>query len=263
MPETETKVITVTGKKIPTETQKYGRIADDKGMEYLVFKTSLLDHLEIATEAEIQWHKATKKDKSGTYNSLDNVKVAGEWVVKPQGPLSPGRSYGKSQEELIQQRQLAEAQNRSIQAQTALNRAVELAIARLMPIPQDTAKIDLSIVQSLIADTTKEFYQLLQSLTEISQGEVIVHEIKKHPSVQKDKTTAPDGKENTDTGQLPRSETREARDPTTPQELMAWCFQHGKQPSEVKEALGLAPMARIENIALAVQKLREDFNWKD
>jgi len=95
---------------------------------------------------------------------------------------------------LIQQRE----QNSSIQAQTALNRAVDLAIAQLANEgPPDIVDIDW------IKDVAKEFYQFLQSLTEISErGGITKVETKRHKEIQK-------GKEATtrETEQLPKEET--------------------------------------------------------
>ena len=80
---------------------------------------------------------------------------------------------------LIQQRE----QNSSIQAQTALNRAVELAIAQLATEgPPDTVDI---VDIDWIKDVAKEFYQFLQSLTEISErGGITKVEIKRHKNIQ-------------------------------------------------------------------------------
>ena len=82
---------------------------------------------------------------------------------------------------LIQQRE----QNSSIQAQTALNRAVDLAITQLANEgPPDIVDIDW------IRDTAKEFYQLLQSLTQISEGEATKAETKQHKEIQESKKPA-------------------------------------------------------------------------
>jgi len=79
---------------------------------------------------------------------------------------------------LIQQRE----QNSSIQAQTALNRAVDLAIAQLANEgPPDIVDIDW------IKDVAKEFYQLLQSLTQNSEGKATKVEGKSHKETKESK----------------------------------------------------------------------------
>jgi len=79
---------------------------------------------------------------------------------------------------LIQQRE----QNSSIQAQTALNRAVDLAIAQLANEgPPDIVDIDW------IKDVAKEFYQLLHSLTQNSEVGVTKVEGKSHKETKESK----------------------------------------------------------------------------
>ena len=88
-------------------------------------------------------------------------KTIGSRAKKPYGGYK-----GKTPEELTQIRQLAEAQNKSIQAQTALNRAVELVIAGQIPFER-------------CEEAAKHIYIFLQGLTQISEAEVIQSKIAK------------------------------------------------------------------------------------
>jgi len=81
---------------------------------------------------------------------------------------------------LIQQRELALIQNSSIQAQTALNRAVDLAVAKV------TGETPPDIID-WIRDTAKEFYQLLQSLTQNSEVRITKVEGKSHKETKESK----------------------------------------------------------------------------
>jgi len=170
-------------------------------------------------------------------------KVEGE-DDKPETKAT-GRSYGKSDKELAQIKQLAEAQNRSIQAQTALNRAVDLAIADKITLHE-------------IGEFTKEMYIGIQSLTQISEAEVIRREIKpgKVPTEQ--------------TGQLSREEARahNNRGGETPvkdaKTLMEWALSHGKQyhNSWVRKEASLGDAVITEAMAIkAYQEICTVQGW--
>ena len=115
--------------------------------------------------------EGTTQEASEKIKELLKEKVKDEPEQPVDQPKTQGRSYGKSKEELTQQRQLAEAQNRSIQAQTALNRAVDLVVAYKEDINRGEAK-------EFLTQTANEFYQLLQSLTQISEAQVIYQKVK-------------------------------------------------------------------------------------
>jgi len=184
----------------------------------------------------------------------------GEWCNEPtleeDGKPKAGRSYGKSQEELLQTRQLAEAQNRSIQAQTALNRAVEIHIAT-MAVPVDKT-MSLKEIDTL----TGHFYQLLQSLTQISVVEVIHRETKSiKETVEKPSAVA--GRE---TIEGTRATDKGGGTPVTnAKELMAWAISHGKEfsPTWVCRQLKVTRTAEITNIAEAYQTIKKDNKWED
>jgi len=110
---------------------------------------------------------------------------------------------------LIQQRELALIQNSSIQAQTALNRAVDLAVAKV------TGETPPDIID-WIRDTAKEFYQLLQSLTQNSEGKATKVEGKSHKETKESKE--PITGEAGQTG----SEPKATGETLTTDELLEW-----------------------------------------
>ena len=166
---------------------QYFTITTPEGKTYVSWELGLHEHCGIG---EIDAEVAPPYKADGN-EVLKNIWKDGNPIIKPQ-EKGTGRSYGKSKEELAQQRQLAETQNRSIQAQTALNRAVEIHIALLASGNGLTSKE--------LDDLTKHFYQLLQELTQISEAKVIYQKIKGETeyavkTVQKAQPTS-------DTGQL-------------------------------------------------------------
>lgn len=241
----------------------------DNGINYQTFNQGLFDYIKqhekeaIDADTELQ---VTMVDGAPKYQHWrvtqvyeDNKPIAE--AKKPEG-YAP-RTYGKSSEQLAQERQLAEAQNRSIQAQTALNRAVDLAIADNI---ERQGSLDLKPIM-LVA---REFYALLQSLAQISEAEVIDHEIKRHKDAKESQGTLV-----TEAGQEARkvavptadkptdSPSRESDLFTTGEEIRQWGLSHGKGPTELKAALGLGTLARVTDIPNAVKILREKFGWED
>ena len=118
-----------------------------------------------------------------------------------------------------------------------------------MPIPKESGSIDLSIVQQLIADTAKEFYLLLQSLTEISEAEVIHREIKTLEKIQ-DSEEAP---------------TRETETPVTnAPTLMSWALSHGKKftPSFIRKQMNWGNDIITDEMAVEAYKtIKEISRW--
>jgi len=161
--------------------REYFTLEDSEGKRYVCFNPKLKDYCKAGTEIEADLIPGKSPDDSPR---IAMIYVNGIPVVQRETKTA-GQRYGKSKEELIQQRELAEAQNRSIQAQTSLNRAVDLAVA---------GKIGEPPLQRFdeIAGYTRAFYQLLQSLTQISEGEVIHREIKALAKSKSDKETPVD-----------------------------------------------------------------------
>ena len=160
---------------------KYFMLADEMQRELICFIPELHEYLMVGTGVDVD---IAPPRKEGGTPQVTQVYKDGKPVIKPEAK-TVGRSYGKSKEELLQIRQLAEAQNRSIQAQVSLKTAVDLAVANI-------GTGDLPDIK----DTAREFYQLLQSLTQITEAEVIHRELKstKTPTEQ--------------AGQSPREEPR-------------------------------------------------------
>jgi len=151
--------------------REYFTFEDNTQKRYVCFIPKLNHFIQVGSsiDADITPGK-TPQDSP----RLDMIYVNGKPVVSVEKKTA-GRSYGKSKEELAQQRQLAEAQNRSIQAQTALNRAVDLAVANKIPL--EGAVGSVAFLKG-IKGTAQEFYQLLQSLTLISEAKVIHQKVK-------------------------------------------------------------------------------------
>ena len=78
------KTINVTGKVLPSDQRKFGRINDDQNNEYVVFETDLLQYFEVGKAAIVETREQQKKGKEGTYLVIENVKVNGEWKAKPR-----------------------------------------------------------------------------------------------------------------------------------------------------------------------------------
>ena len=127
--------------------RNYFTLQDMEQQKYLCFIPSLRDYLHLGAtiDAEIEPAKA-----EGDSPRLENIYVDDK-PVHQEVKKTTGRIFGKSREELAQLKDLAQAQNSSIQAQTALNRVVDLIVA---------GKIDLMELES----NAYRFYQLLQSL---------------------------------------------------------------------------------------------------
>ena len=224
--------------------RQYWTLKDFTEKKYICFNPKLKDYCQVGGEIEAD----ISPGKSPTDTPrLDMIYINGKPVIEIQ-PKSMRPHYGKSKEELAQQRQLAEAQNRSIQAQTSLNRAVDLAVGGCMPIPKESGSIDLSIVQELIADTAKEFYLLLQSLTEISEAEVIHREIK--TLIKTDKAE--------------EIETPKEIPVTNAPTLMSWALSHGKKftPSFIRKQMNWGDIAITNEMAVEAYKtIKEISRW--
>jgi len=159
--------------------RKYFTFGDIGQKRYVCFIPQLREYCKVGSEIEVDLTLGKTPDDSPR---LDMIYVNGKPVISVEKKTA-GRSYGKSDKELLQIRQLAEAQNRSIQAQTALNRAVDLFVsAGVNPILADDNYPSISKLTDNIGQYAREFYQLLQSLTQISEAQVIHKEVKDVPN---------------------------------------------------------------------------------
>ena len=168
---TKTELITPASKHI------YFTLTDETERKLLSFVTELYPYLIVGSSADIEVQPGKQE---GDTPRILNVYKDGKPVYEAKPQQGAGRSYGKSKEELAQIKQLAEAQNRSIQAQTSLNRAVDLATAYIGIADKTTNPntIDFKWIEGF----TEAFYQLLQSLTQISEADVIHKAIKEAKS---------------------------------------------------------------------------------
>ena len=134
-------------------------------LQYETLHKSLFDAIKVGAELDADTElKVITTDDEKIYKHwiVNQIYVDGIGIVKPKTAQSGYKSYGKSKEELTQQRELEEAKRRSIEAQSALIQAVELAKADKVTMqgPQDLKPIML---------VAREFFQLLQSLTKTSE----------------------------------------------------------------------------------------------
>jgi len=226
--------------------REYFTLEDFEQKRYVCFNPKLKDYCKVGSEIEADTTPGKSADDSPR---IDMIYVNGKPVIEVDKSKSTGRSYGKSDKELLQIRQLAEAQNRSIQAQTALNRAVDLAIADYVGMSTDVDGIRLF---------AREFYQLLQSLTQISEAQVILKGAKDVKTTKElpDEETLPGTRGVDDTGG--------GTQVTNAQTLMDWAKKHGKYPSWVRKEALLGDDAISDEIAVkAYQILKSKMNWEE
>lgn len=140
--------------------RQYFTFEDMQQQRYVCFNTKLKDYCSVGSEIEVD---LSPGKTPGDSPHLNMIYKNGKPVIDIE-KRATGRSYGKSDKELLQQKHLEEAKRRSIESQTALNRAVDIAIAT-----QDIKEIE---------SHARIFYQLLQSLTLISETKAIYQEIK-------------------------------------------------------------------------------------
>lgn len=186
----------------------------------------------------------------------DDGEPTGEWCNEPgvegENGKPKGRSYGKSDKELAQQRQLEEAKRHSIEAQTALNRAVDFALAPSIDVPADIPAIK---------EIAREFYQLLQSLS--SEADVSVATKKPvRPGLITQPVQAPVDVVS-EPNKEPLQEQAGEQIPQTVAELMKWVISHGKTytPSWACKLLNVKAPTEIQDIEGAYKELKVKGGW--
>ena len=174
--------------KVSKNKREYWTLEDTAQVRYLCFIPKLKPFCQIGTEIDAEVEPAKSEGDTPRITMVYNKD--NKPVIETQAKEKQRSSWGKSDKELGQQLRIEETKRRSIEAQVSLKSAIDLAIGGLMPIPKEGGSIDLTIVQELIKDTAKEFYLLLQSLTQISEAEVIQRAIKEAKPPAKS-TTSP------------------------------------------------------------------------
>jgi len=169
--------------KVSKNKREYWTLEDTAQVRYLCFIPKLKPFCQIGTEIDAEVEPAKSEGDTPRITMVYNKD--NKPVIETQAKEKQRSSWGKSDKELGQQLRIEETKRRSIEAQVSLKSAIDLAIGGLMPIPKEGGSIDLTIVQELIKDTAKEFYLLLQSLTQISEAEVIQRAMKEaYPPIQ-------------------------------------------------------------------------------
>ena len=235
--------------------REYFTLSDETERKLICFNPKLREFLPIGNEAEIEVEAG--KQESDTPR-LTNVYKDGQPIIKPE-TKAPGRAYGKSKEELLQIRQLAEIQNRSIQAQVAFKGALEIFMGGIVEPP-----VEKGATIKAVRDLATEFYHIIQSLTQITTAEVIHREIKtaQKEAINETQKNKPATVATPQVRQPPREETGVddtggGEVPVTnAQELMKWAIGHGKEygPGWVRQIAGLGTALITDEKAVEAYK---------
>ena len=223
---------------------------DDK-LHYETFKQNLFSHIKVGEQLDADTELQIVTTEAGQeypHWRITQIYQDGKPVAVSQAD-TPKRAYGKSPEELALHRQLDEFKQNSIMAQTALNRAVDLAIAD---------KITLEGIKAM----AEAYYLFLEGLCKVSDAEVIHDAIKKRRTkedmgIPRQETKADSGetvgstpktvatpepkiKPDSGEGTGDKPEAGRPEIPKTKQELIDWAFEtYNKTPNEIRETLGL------------------------
>ena len=222
----------------------------EDGVKYETWVKALAPEIKLDAELDCDITHSEKKGESGTFYHHKVTQIYKDGKPIYQAEAKPGgRSYGKSDKELAQQREIEDAKRRSIEAQTALIQAVNLAAKVTM-----AGENDLKVI--IVA--AREFYQLFQSLTQMPKKEsgaipFVVKIIRNQESIKPPEQT--------------KTEPDEEPPVITAGELMKWASSHGKEfgPSWVKSEAGLRPLEVITNEKAATAKklLKEKMKWEE
>ena len=149
--------------KVSKNKREYFTLEDMAQTRYVCFNPKLHPFCQLSGEIDADVEPGKSEGDTPRLNMVykDDKPVIEAQAKEVRHPQWGGRS----DKELLQQRQLAEAQNKSIQAQTALNRAVDLAVAG-------------QLAPERCEETAKHFYLFLQTLTLISEAEIIQTKVK-------------------------------------------------------------------------------------
>ena len=248
------QIQSVSNVTVSKNNRKYFTLEDMAQIRYICFNPKLHPFCQLGGEIDADVEPA--KSEGGTPR-LTMVYKDGKPVIEAPAKEKQRSSWGgKSDKELAQQRQLAEAQNKSIQAQTALNRAVELAIAG-------------QIAPERCEETAKHFYLFLQSLTQISEAEIIQTKVKEvkietqtSEKVKGNKAGAIEPPKPTPTSSPSKGEV-----PTSKELLFAWIKTHKKLTSDagvlsfIQNVLKINPDRLDTDVPGVYKEIKELTNW--
>jgi len=252
--------------KVSKNNREYFTLKDMAQTQYVCFNPKLHPFCQLGGEIDADIEPA--KSEGGTPR-LTMVYKDGKPVIQAPAKEKQRSSWGKSDKELGQELKIAEMKRHSIEAQVSLKSAIDLAIGGLMPIPKESSSIDISIVQELIKDTAREFYQLLQSLTEISDVEVIHKTIKEAKietqTSEKVKGNKADAIEPPKPTPTPSPSNGEV--PTSKELLFAWIKTHKKLTSDagvlsfIQNVLKINPDRLDTDVPGVYKEIKELTNW--
>ena len=160
--------------------RQYFTITDMTQSKFICFITKLKPFCQVGKmiDAEV----SPGKSPSNTPR-IEMIYINDKAVIEIAPKAPTGRSYGKSDKELAQQKQLEDEKRRSIEAQTAVIQAVELVKAD--KIPKEQIKV-----------WAKELYILLHQLRDVEIEKVVYQAIKEAKDEVEPLAEVPSNEEN-------------------------------------------------------------------
>jgi len=247
--------------RVSKNKREYFTLEDMAQIRYVCFNPKLHSLCLIGDEIDADVEPAKSE---GDTPRLTNIYIDNKPIIEAETKAKQRASWGgKSDKELAQQRQLAESQNRSIQAQTSLNRAVELAIA---------CNEDTPANEKVISYYARYFYQLLQELTQISEAEVIQRKIAEIKGSEVEAQTSEKVKSN-ETGvvepaeRAPVPSPSKGEAPQTKEELFTWIRTHKKLTTDSGVLSFITNVCKIDESRIETdlpgvyQEIKELMGW--
>jgi len=243
--------------RVSKNKREYFTLEDMAQIRYVCFNPKLHSLCLIGDEIDADVEPAKSE---GDTPRLTNIYIDNKPIIEAETKAKQRASWGgKSDKELAQQKQLAESQNRSIQAQTSLNRAVDLAIAG-------------QIAPERCEETAKHFYLFLQSLVAISEAEVIQRKIAEIKGSEVEAQTSEKVKSN-ETGvvepaeRAPVPSPSKGEAPQTKEELFTWIRTHKKLTTDSGVLSFITNVCKIDESRIETdlpgvyQEIKELMGW--
>ena len=243
--------------RVSKNKREYFTLEDMAQIRYVCFNPKLHSLCLIGDEIDADVEPAKSENDT---SRLTNIYIDNKPIIEAETKAKQRASWGgKSDKELAQQRQLAESQNRSIQAQTSLNRAVDLAIAG-------------QIAPERCEETAKHFYLFLQSLVAISEAEIIRSKIAEIKGSEVEAQTSEKVKSN-ETGvvepaeRAPVPSPSKGEAPQTKEELFTWIRTHKKLTTDSGVLSFITNVCKIDESRIETdlpgvyQEIKELMGW--
>ena len=241
--------------RVSKNKREYFTLEDMAQIRYVCFNPKLHSLCLIGDEIDADVEPAKSE---GDTPRLTNIYIDNKPIIEAETKAKQRASWGgKSDKELAQQRQLAESQNRSIQAQTSLNRAVDLAIAG-------------QIAPERCEEKAKHFYLFLQSLVAISEAEIIQSKIAEIKESKAEAQTSQEVKGSQASPIKPVEEAlplQKATFPQTKEELFTWIRTHKKLTTDSGVLSFITNVCKIDESRIETdlpgvyQEIKELMGW--